>query len=200
MPDIFSNLEITLTDVLEEKDKIKTRKEFSNSLSAPQIAYILDLRIQAVNSAEYWLNDFKKTNNKKSLEKIEHYLTQARTIQFLIDLNVHFEKYKVIENEYNKIKKRDISAVDTYGDNGEFAASLTLMQDSFLQLTMDDFIDNASHLLDLYKKDKDERYFELVRKYFYHAMAINYLINSYNNDKYKEFYYEFDKALRKKDK
>ena len=52
MPDIYVP-DLTIYDLILEKDKIKTRDEFIESLSTAQSAYILGLKIQAVDSASY---------------------------------------------------------------------------------------------------------------------------------------------------
>lgn len=80
---------------------------------------------------------------------------------------------------------------NNYNDSGEFAASLGLRQEGFLEDKMNEFVQIADHNLKLYQETKEKTHFELCKKYFYHAMTINYLINSYNNDQYEKFYHKY---------
>lgn len=104
MPDIHVS-DLTIYDLILEKDKIKTRDEFIESLSTAQSAYILGLKIQAIDSASYWFNKYKKTKDKKYLTKVNKYLIQANTVEFFTNLDVCSEEYEDIKKEYNKAIK-----------------------------------------------------------------------------------------------
>lgn len=104
MPDIHVP-DLTIYDLILEKDKIKTRDEFIESLSTAQSAYILGLKIQAIDSARYWFNKYKKTKDKKYLTKVNKYLIQANTVEFFTNLDVCLEEYEDIKKEYNKAIK-----------------------------------------------------------------------------------------------
>jgi hypothetical protein len=104
MPDIYVP-DLTIFDIIKEKDKIKTRDEFIESLSTAQSAYILGLKIQAVDSASYWLDKYKETKDKKYLTKVNKYLIQANTVEFFTNLDVLSEEYEDIKKEYNKVIK-----------------------------------------------------------------------------------------------
>lgn len=104
MPDIVYP-KYMISDFLPKKDTIVTREEFIESLSDPQSAYIFGLRVQSVDSASYWFNKYKETEEKEYLEKMNKYLIQAETLQFLIDLDLYFEEYEDMKKEYNKIIK-----------------------------------------------------------------------------------------------
>lgn len=104
MPDIYVP-DLTIYDLILEKDKIKTRDEFIESLSTAQSAYILGLKIQTVDSASYWFNKYKKTKDKKYLTKVNKYLIQAKTIEFFTNLDIFSEEYEDIKKKYNKVIK-----------------------------------------------------------------------------------------------
>lgn len=104
MPDIYVP-DLNIFDLFPEKDKIKTRDEFIESLSTAQSAYILGLKIQTVDSASYWLNKYKETKDKKYLTKVNKYLIQANTIEFFTNLDIFSEEYEDIKKEYNKAIK-----------------------------------------------------------------------------------------------
>ena len=104
MPDITLP-DLNIFDLFPEKDKIKTRDEFIESLSTSQSAYILGLKIQAIDSASYWFDKYKETKDKKYLTKVNRYLIQANTVEFFTNLDIFSEEYEDIKKEYNKAIK-----------------------------------------------------------------------------------------------
>lgn len=80
---------------------------------------------------------------------------------------------------------------NNYNDFGEFAASLGLRQEGFLEDLIDEFIKKINYSFKEYKKNNDFYHFYLMHEYLIEIRLLYCLLNKNSDQKYKDIYLEY---------
>lgn len=92
---------------------------------------------------------------------------------------------------------------NNYNDFGEFAASLGLRQEGFLEDLIDEFIEKIDYSFKEYKKNNDFYHFYLMHEYLIQTRLLYCFLNKNADERYKKIYSEYrnieQKVLKEKE-